>query len=83
MRLWGIRNDFAALHLQNLLVVEPPHFQCVFQTFAPHAQIKNRHLGRFFICGRSDWVRTSDLYVPNVALYQAELHSENLKHRRL
>ena len=26
--------------------------------------------------GRSDWVRTSDLYVPNVALYQAELHSE-------
>ena len=27
--------------------------------------------------GRSDWVRTSDLYVPNVALYQAELHSEN------
>ena len=35
------------------------------------------------ICGRSDWVRTSDLYVPNVALYQAELHSVNLKHRRL
>ena len=35
------------------------------------------------ICGRSDWVRTSDLYVPNVALYQAELHSANLKHRRL
>ena len=30
----------------------------------------------FFKIGRSDWVRTSDLYVPNVALYQAELHSE-------
>ena len=30
-----------------------------------------------FFIGRSDWVRTSDLYVPNVALYQAELHSEN------
>ena len=30
-----------------------------------------------FYFGRSDWVRTSDLYVPNVALYQAELHSEN------
>ena len=24
--------------------------------------------------GRGDWVRTSDFYVPNVALYQAELH---------
>ena len=30
-----------------------------------------------YFSGRSDWVRTSDLYVPNVALYQAELHSEN------
>ncbi len=29
-----------------------------------------------FFIGRSDWVRTSDLYVPNVALYQAELHSD-------
>ena len=24
--------------------------------------------------GRDDWIRTSDTYVPNVALYQAELH---------
>lgn len=29
------------------------------------------------ICGRSGGVRTHDLYVPNVALYQAELHSDN------
>ena len=27
--------------------------------------------------GRSGGVRTHDLYVPNVALYQAELYSEN------
>jgi hypothetical protein len=26
--------------------------------------------------GRGDWIRTSDLYVPNVALYQAEPHLE-------
>ena len=24
---------------------------------------------------RRDWIRTSDLYVPNVALYQAEPHA--------
>ena len=29
----------------------------------------------FFYVGRSDGIRTSDFYVPNVALYQAELHS--------
>ena len=28
--------------------------------------------------GRDDWIRTSDTYVPNVALYQAELHPENI-----
>ena len=27
--------------------------------------------------GRSERIRTSGLYVPNVALYQAELHSDN------
>jgi hypothetical protein len=26
----------------------------------------------FTRCGRGDWIRTSDFYVPNVALYQAE-----------
>ena len=27
--------------------------------------------------GRGEWNRTTDLYVPNVALYQAELHPES------
>ena len=36
------------------------------------------------LCGlstknRSDVIRTRDLYVPNVALYQAEPHSDALK----
>ena len=26
--------------------------------------------------GRGDWIRTNDFYVPNVALYQAELHPD-------
>ena len=43
----------------------------------PQAQNKKPPVGWFLFCGRSDWVRTSDLYVPNVALYQAELHSDN------
>ena len=32
---------------------------------------------RFFSKSRSDVIRTRDLYVPNVALYQAEPHSDN------
>lgn len=31
-------------------------------------------MGCFFY-GRNDWTRTSDLFVPNEAFYQAELHS--------
>lgn len=38
---------------------------------------KKPPIGRFFSFGRSDWTWTSDLYVPNVAFYQAELHSDN------
>ena len=39
-------------------------------------KIKMPPLGwHFYFNGRSDWTRTSDLYVPNVAFYQAELHS--------
>ncbi len=34
---------------------------------------KNEREGKF---GRDDWIRTSDLYVPNVALYQAEPHPD-------
>lgn len=32
---------------------------------------------RFFSKSRSDVIRTRDLYVPNVALYQTEPHSDN------
>ena len=32
--------------------------------------------------GRGDWIRTSGLYVPNVALYQAEPHLEKLAPKR-
>jgi hypothetical protein len=28
------------------------------------------------LTGRSERIRTSDIYVPNVVLYQAELHSD-------
>ena len=31
-----------------------------------------------FLKSRSDVIRTRDLYVPNVALYQAEPHSEGM-----
>ena len=44
----------------------------------PERQMKKPPLGGFFICtgGRGDRIRTCDFYVPNVALYQAELHPE-------
>ena len=32
----------------------------------------------FFYIGRIDWTRTSDLFVPNEAFYQAELQSDIL-----
>jgi hypothetical protein len=36
-----------------------------------HSRIKNQ------IFGRGERIRTSGLYVPNVALYQAKLHPES------
>ena len=48
-------------------VFSPPRF----------AHKKNHRKGGFFY-GRIDWTRTSDLFVPNEAFYQAELHSVNL-----
>ena len=49
---------------------------------------KNRPWGRFFLrlikperdFGRSDWIRTSDLLVPNETRYQAALRSEDGAH---
>ena len=32
----------------------------------------------FFNIGRNDWIRTSDPYVPNVVLYQAEPRSDKV-----
>jgi hypothetical protein len=37
-------------------------------------QRKNRCFFEF--CGRGERIRTSDTYVPNVVLYQAELHPD-------
>ena len=37
---------------------------------------------RFFSKSRSDVIRTRDLYVPNVALYQAEPHSDKIGNLR-
>ena len=34
--------------------------------------ILNRYMYGFDFVGRDDWIRTSDLCVPNAALYQAE-----------
>ncbi len=36
---------------------------------------ENARLGYVGLC-RDDWIRTSDLYVPNVAHYRAVLHPE-------
>jgi hypothetical protein len=33
----------------------------------------------FCVCGRGDWIRTSDLPVPNRTLYQAEPRPDNLR----
>ena len=35
-----------------------------------------REGGLFVILGRGDRIRTCDFYVPNVALYQTELHPD-------
>jgi hypothetical protein len=51
-------------------------------------QSKKPAMGRFFLrlikperdFGRSDWIRTSDLLVPNETRYQAALRSEDGAH---
>ena len=49
---------------------------CLRNDFHPFHKKKTAQRAVFSF-GRSDWTRTSDLYVPNVAFYQAELHSDN------
>ena len=45
----------------------------IFDIFAEYQDTRITEV--FTNCGRSSGVRTHDLYVPNVALYQAELYS--------
>ena len=80
---------FALFSLVRLQATFVSHKQTTFwgcffssdQLFAvphppPYLNTKKPPQGRaFFVFGRSDWIRTSDFYVPNVAFYQAELHS--------
>lgn len=40
-----------------------------------HSTKKSHHKGRIYFVGRIDWTRTSDLFDPNEAFYQAELQS--------
>ena len=44
--------------------------------YQPSKKQKKPAQGRLFLenIGRGDMIRTCDFYVPNVALYQAELH---------
>ena len=53
-----------------------------FAEIAPASKVKGNKKatsleGRFWNSGRGERIRTSDSYVPNVVLYQAELHPEN------
>ena len=43
----------------------------------PTTKKTTRKGGVFY--GRNDWTRTSDLFVPNEAFYQAELHSVSFR----
>ncbi len=45
----------------------------------PYPTIKKPPNGGLFIIGRNDGIRTHGPYVPNVVLYQAELHSDAMK----
>ena len=37
-------------------------------------EIKKEQIKKSALFARGDWTRTSGIYVPNVALYQTELH---------
>ena len=49
-------------------------FQAISRVFRFIGQLIGQLIGQFF--GRGERIRTSGLYVPNVALYQAKLHPE-------
>lgn len=48
----------------------------------PHVLRQVKNLRRFRLDGRSERIRTFGPYVPNVVLYRAELHSDNLTRAR-
>ncbi len=78
-RLRGNRNDFATLHLRNLLVFEPgilrmPNVSNPY--FAHDTKLKPAKNGRFEFRGRGERIRTFDTLVPNQVLYQTELRPE-------
>ena len=60
------------LRFQWGVLPEPLFLQSISQPPAT----KNRREAGFWSSGRGDRIRTCDLYVPNVALYQTELHPD-------
>ena len=60
----------------RLVLVVKPAFSLVREPIILTIK-KTAHKGRPFFNGRIDWTRTSDLFVPNEAFYQAELQSVN------
>lgn len=54
-----------------------PHVSSPPFSVRPGLPIKKNHRKGGFFYGRIDWTRTSDLFVPNEAFYQAELQSES------
>ena len=73
--LWGNRNDFAALCLQNLLVVEPCNFVAPGSSSHVLTKIKNTQTGVFYFGGDTG-IRTLDPMIKSHLLYQLSYVSE-------
>ena len=76
--LRGIRDDFAMLCLQNLLIVEPNR-QLTLPTISnqsyPSTKIKNHHTVDFYFGGRAG-IRTLDPLIKSQLLYQLSYASK-------
>ena len=59
------------------LVVKPASRRFASNAFAFNTKNPTARVG-FSCVGRIDWTRTSDLFDPNEAFYQAELQSDKL-----
>ncbi len=90
-RVWGLRRTSLAWLSSSRLIYYgrddwidspfglgalPPRFR-VSAPLSSANQLRCFSSGRLFNNGRDDWIRTSDFYVPNVALYQAELRPDS------